>query len=436
MVTGLSWRRTCVRILSRKLLRPVTFAIVRMGLTPYHFREDGSDTGFDNGINGKDCDMPSAEMTIRGLLEKAGVEVNGPNPWDPRVTNPQLYPRILSQGGLGLGEAYMDGWWNCADIAEFLNRVFRADVRKHIGLTVPRALLLLQSRVMNMQSIKRAFLVGKKHYDLGEDLLHAIYADRRFTGSCGYWSGTPAARTLDEAQEAKLDLACRKIGLKPGDTVFDIGCGWGSFMGFAALRYGARCTGTTISEDQAEYVRKRYAHLSVESHLADYRAYTPSSPVKHVVSIGMCEHVGTKNYRTYFSRARRAMGAGDGLFLLHTIVRNKRSPIVDPFINKYIFPNGVLPTVGQIGEAVEGLFVVEDWHNFGPDYGRTLVAWNESFQQHRTRFVVDPRYGETFCRMWEYYLLSCAGAFRSREISVGQFVLSPRGVPGGYTAVR
>lgn len=380
--------------------------------------------------------MRLAERIIRGLLAKAGIEVDGPHPWDPRVTNSQLYPRVLSQGGLGLGEAYMDGWWTCADIAEFLNRVFRADVRKHIGLTVPRALLLLQSRVMNMQSVRRAFRVGEAHYNLGEDLLHATYADRRFTGSCGYWSGEPPARNLEEAQEAKLNLVCRKIGLHSGDTLYDIGCGWGSFMSFAAERYGARCTGTTISKDQAEYVRKRYAHMSVESHLADYRAYTPSPPVKHVVSIGMFEHVGTKNYRRYFACARRAMGTGDGLFLLHTIVRNKRSLVVDPFINKHLFPNGVLPTVGQIGEAVEGLFVVEDWHNFGLDYDKTLVAWNGSFQEHRARFAADPRYGQKFCRMWEFYLLSSAGAFRSRDISVGQFVLSPRGVSGGYKTVR
>jgi cyclopropane-fatty-acyl-phospholipid synthase len=214
--------------------------------------------------------------------------------------------------------------------------------------------------------------------------------------------------------------------------VLDIGCGWGAFMGYAAERYGAKSVGVTISPIQVEYTRKRYAGLSVEPRLADYRHFA-GPKVDHVVSMGMFEHVGSKNHRTFFEVARAAMENG-GLLLLHTIWENERYPSIDPWQNKYIFPNGDLPSVGQIATAVEGLFVVEDVHNFGVYYDRTLMAWNAKFQSHRS--ILARKYGERFCRMWEYYLLQCAGAFRSRHISVGQFVLSPGGVQDGYNAVR
>jgi cyclopropane-fatty-acyl-phospholipid synthase len=198
-------------------------------------------------------------------------------------------------------------------------------------------------------------------------------------------------------------------------------------MGFAAERYDARCVGVTISREQVAYGRRRYADLPVEFQLKDYRDFVGKAD--HVVSMGMFEHVGPKNYRRYFEAARRTL-AEDGLFLLHTIWANERHAAIEPWLDKYIFPNGVLPTVGQIASAVEGLFVIEDVENFGADYDRTLMAWRAKFQSNRT--AVASKYGERFCRMWDYYLLCCAGGFRSRRISVGQFVLSPAGVRGGW----
>jgi cyclopropane-fatty-acyl-phospholipid synthase len=208
-------------------------------------------------------------------------------------------------------------------------------------------------------------------------------------------------------------------------------------MGFASERYGVQCTGVTVSREQVEYGRKRYAEPAVTFRLQDYRQ-AADEPFDRIASMGMFEHVGPKNYRTYFETARRLLRE-DGLFLLHTIWQNELSPL-DPWIDKYIFPNGALPTVGQIGTAVHGLFVVEDVHNFGPDYDKTLMAWNAKFQSNRAEVAAlmarKGHDGERFCRMWEYYLLCCAGGFRSREISVGQFVLSPRGVREGYQSVR
>jgi cyclopropane-fatty-acyl-phospholipid synthase len=365
----------------------------------------------------------SAEATLRRLLEMAGVTINGAQPWDIQVHRPQLYDRVFAEGSLGLGEAYMDGWWDCERPDEFFRRVVAEDLGRKLRVTPDLLWLLLSARLRNRQSAARAWRVADVHYNLGLDIFAATF-DRRLTGSCAYWKN---ATTLDEAQDAKLELVCQKIGLQPNQRVLDIGCGWGAFMGYAAERHDARCTGVTVSSEQVAYARSRYAHLPLEFQLKDYRDF--KGHVDHVVSMGMFEHVGPKNYRRYFEVALSALGEG-GVLLLHTIWSKEPSAAIEPWLDKYIFPNGVLPTVGQIGTAVEGLFVVEDVENFGHYYDLTLMAWHANFQSNRKEIA--GKYGERFCRMWEYYLLCCAGGFRSRRISVGQFVLSPSGIPGGW----
>jgi cyclopropane-fatty-acyl-phospholipid synthase len=365
----------------------------------------------------------NARDQLTSLLEKADVRVGGPRAWDIQVHNDDLFARVMAQGTLGLGEAYMDGWWDCAELDGFFYRVVKENLGAQLRITPSLVWLTLTSRLQNRQNKRRAFEVARVHYDLDVDVFEATF-DRRLTGSCAYWKG---ANNLDQAQEAKLDLVCRKIGLRRGQRVLDIGCGWGAFMGFAAETYGASCVGVTVSHKQAEYAKRRYAHLPVEPKLMDYRAF--DGRADHVVSMGMFEHVGYMNYRTYFEKARQALKEG-GLFLLHTVFSGERGPAIEPWLNKYIFPNGVLPTVGQIGKAVEGLFVIEDLENFGAYYDRTLMAWRANFAGHWR--AMKAKYGERFCRMWDYYLASCAGGFRSRRISVGQFVLSPHGVPGGW----
>jgi cyclopropane-fatty-acyl-phospholipid synthase len=373
------------------------------------------------------------ETIARDLLSKAQIEINGRNPWDIQIHNEGVYARVLANGSVGLGEAYMDGWFTCERLDAFFARIVGARLSEQLPLSMNMALLIAKSKLQNRQSRQRARQVAEVHYDLPVEVFEATF-DARLTGSCGYWK---EARSLDEAQDHKLDLICRKIGLEAGQRVLDIGCGWGAFMGFAAERYGADCTGVTVSREQVDYGRKRYAGSAVTFKLEDYRE-AAGEAFDHIASMGMFEHVGPKNYRTYFESARRLMRE-NGLFLLHTIWANEPSPL-DPWIDKYIFPNGALPTVGQIGAAVHGLFVVEDVHNFGPDYDKTLMACNARFQSNRAGVAAlmskRGHDGERFCRMWEYYLLGCAGSFRSREISVGQFVLSPRGVPGGYQSVR
>lgn len=374
-----------------------------------------------------------AETVARNLLSKAGIEINGSNPWDLQVHNPALYARVIAEGSLGLGEAYMDGWFTCERLDEFFARAVGARLTDEMPVSVNLAVIIAKSKLQNLQTKRRARQVAVVHYDLPVEVFEATF-DRRLTGSCAYWK---TASTLDEAQNDKLDLICRKLGVRSGQRILDIGCGWGAFMGFAAERYGTTCVGVTVSREQAAYANARYRGLPIEARLEDYRELR-SEPFDHIASMGMFEHVGPKNYRVYFEQAHRLLRQ-DGLFVLHTIWANKPYAL-DPWIDKYIFPNGALPTVGQIGTALHDLFVVEDVHNFGLYYDKTLMAWNEKFQGNRAAMVAfmesKGQDGERFCRMWEYYLLSCAGGFRSREISVGQFVLSPRGVREGYEAVR
>jgi len=365
-----------------------------------------------------------AQRFVEEMMGHAGITVNGSAPWDMQLLADGVCERGLSKGNLGLGETYMDGAWDAPQLDEFFCKLIRGGIADSVH---PTALLLhvLAVKLMNRQNKDRAWEVGEKHYDLGNQF-YASMLDERMTYTCGYWKD---ATTLQQAQDAKLDLICRKLNLKPGMRVLDIGCGWGSFMSYAAEHYGVACVGVTISREQAEWGRQRYAHLPIEFRLQDYRDVDEKFDA--IASVGMFEHVGPKNYRTYMQTAQRCL-KDDGLFLLHTIGKNLTSA-PDPWIDKYIFPNGEVPTLAQMTESLEGVFVVEDLHNFGADYDRTLMAWFERFDNAWAQYAAV--LGERFYRMWKYYLLSCAGAFRARDLQLWQWVLSPKGAIGGYRRV-
>ncbi|AUL99287.1 MAG TPA: cyclopropane fatty acyl phospholipid synthase [Pseudothauera hydrothermalis] len=366
------------------------------------------------------------EAVFAALLDEAGIAINGKRPWDMQIHHPQTAERILATGSLGLGESYMDGWWDCERVDELIAHLLRARLDERVG-SATMLLQGLRAKLRNLQSLGRAWQVGQVHYDLGNDFFEAML-DPYMAYTCGYWDD---ANDLASAQEAKLDLICRKLGLAPGMRLLDIGCGWGSLMKFAAERYGVTCVGLTISREQAEYGRARCAGLPVTFHLADYREFNATGDQRfdRVASVGMFEHVGHKNHRHFFAVARRCL-SDDGLFLLHTIGKKYRRTPTDPWIDRYIFPNGDLPSLGQIADASEDLFVIEDVHNFGADYDRTLMAWHANFEAAWPRFA--ERYGPRFYRMWRYYLLACAGSFRARTTQLWQIVLSPQGVAGGY----
>jgi cyclopropane-fatty-acyl-phospholipid synthase len=363
---------------------------------------------------------------VQDLLSLADIEIGGSRPWDLRVHDERFYRRVLAQGSLGLGESYMDGWWDCERLDEFFYRVLRADLEGEVkGWRL--VFDVVKATLLNLQKPSRAFHIGRRHYDIGNDLYRCML-DRNLIYSCAYWKD---ASTLDAAQEAKLELVCRKLDLKPGMRILDIGCGWGGTARFAAERHNVEVVGITVSEEQVKYGKDLCRDLPVEIRLQDYRDLRGT--FDRVLSIGMFEHVGYKNYVTYM-RAVRGHLSDEGLFLLQTIGRNRSGTTIDRWVGRYIFPNSMLPSSKQICDAIEGLFVIEDWQSFVADYDRTLMSWFRNF--HENWGSLEESYGERFYRMWKYYLLSCAGAFRARQNQLWQLVLSPRGVECGYRAPR
>ncbi len=361
------------------------------------------------------------------VLDLAGVKINGPKKWDIQVLDERFYKRAVSEVELGVGESYMDGWWESESIDELIFRLVRADLQQKLRRNYKVALRLAGFYLINMQARRRAFQIGQRHYDLGNDLFRNML-DKRMNYSCAYWKN---ASTLNQAQENKLKLICRKLHLKRGMKVLDIGCGWGAFGKYAAEKYNVKTVGITVSENQVELGKKLCKRLPVEFRLMDYRDL--NEKFDRIVSVGMIEHVGYKNYRKYFEVANRCL-KDDGLFLLHTIGEIRSVKAIDAWTHKYIFPNGMLPSVAQLGKAIEGLFVMEDWHNFGADYDKTLMAWYKNFKKNWNK--IKNKYDERFYRMWKYFLLSSAGSFRARHNQLWQIVLSKNGIPGGYNLVR
>ena len=360
----------------------------------------------------------SSECIIKDLFASAGVGTDGANPWDMDVHDSRAYKRFLHESILGIGESYMDGWWDSEALDECVDKVVRGNVEEKLKKDWKLVLHLLMAKVFNLQIGKRAFEVGEKHYDAGNDLYKAML-DKRMLYTCGYWKN---AKTLDEAQEAKLELVCKKIGLKPGMKVLELGCGWGSFAKYAAEKHGAHVTGVTVSKEQVALGTEMCKGLPVELRLQDYREV--SGTYDAVISIGILEHVGYKNYQSYMKTAHRCL-KDDGIAFIHTIGSNYSTNLVNPWFHKYIFPNSLLPSIAQIGDAMSHLFVMEDWHNFGPDYDRTLMEWFHNFDEAWPK--LKHNYDERFYRMWKFYLLSCAGSFRSRRQQLWQIVMTKQG---------
>ena len=367
--------------------------------------------------------MTRAESALRELLDQVGVTVGGDEPHDPQVRDPRFFARVLRDGSLGLGESYVEGWWDADSVDGFIYRVLVGGLA-HRARRSPRAVALsLWARLTNRQRRPRASRHVRSHYERGLDLFREML-DSRMVYSCGYWRD---ARTLEEAQEAKLQLICRKLGLSEGQRLLDIGCGWGSLVRFAAERHGVEAVGITLSPEQAEVAQAACRGLPVEIRVQDYREV--QGEFDAVVSVGMFEHVGPRNHGSYMEAVARCL-LPEGVSLLHTIGGNEATANIDPWVDRYVFPGAQLPTLGQVARAAEGHFVVEDVHNFGPDYDRTLMAWQRNFEAAWPR--LRDHYDERFRRLWRYYLLTCAGAFRARWSQLFQVVLTVPGRPRGH----
>ena len=362
----------------------------------------------------------ASEAYVRELLGAAGITIGGDGPADITVHDPNFYTRILRDGSLGFGESYVEGWWDSPNLDQTQTKVLAARLDRKVRENWLMTAHVVRAKVLNLQSSLRAFEVGEKHYDIGNDLYEAML-DKNLLYTCGYWK---TATNLGDAQEAKLDLICRKLDLKPGMKVLDLGCGWGGFARFAAKNYGAEVTGYTVSKEQVALARERSAGLPVTFHFADYREATGTYDA--VVSIGLMEHVGYKNYQTYMELVDRCL-APDGIAFIHTIGGNKSETAVEPWFHKYIFANSLLPSIGQLGVAMEERFSLEDVHNIGAHYDPTLMAWHANFEAAWPRLA--DKYGERFRRMWRYYLLSSAAGFRARFCQLYQIVMTRIGTP-------
>ncbi len=375
----------------------------------------------------------SARSQVTEILRSGGIEIGGDRPWDVRVHDERLYQRILAEGSLGAGEAYMDGWWDAERLDQLFFRMLQARLDRRIRTPAVLGPALL-SRLGNAQNRRRSRRVAEQHYDLSNRLYEAMLGPT-MQYTCAYYGPDGSDATLDEAQRAKLALIARKLHLEPGMRVLELGGGFGELARFLAAEHGCEVVSYNISSQQVEYARGLCEGLPVDVRQQDYReAANESRQYDRIVSIGLMEHVGPKNYRAFFELARARLKAG-GLALVHTIGGNTSRIDTDRWIAKYIFPGGVIPSASQLTRAKEGLFVLEDWHNFGPDYDRTLIAWHDNFAAAWEELKQSEGLDERFRRMWRYYLLSSAGAFRARHLNLWQLVLSQGDIPR-YAPVR
>ncbi len=360
-----------------------------------------------------------ARETCVAMLARAGIGVEGAAPWDVTIHDERLWARVLRDGTLGAGEAYVDGWWDSRALDQTIERLQRIDavdaLRDHWRL-IPH---LVMARLVNLQARGRAGHNARRHYDLGNDLYEAML-DRRMLYTCALWS--TGATTLEEAQDAKLALVCAKLGLQPGMRVLDLGCGWGGFAAYAAERHGVSVVGLTVSREQVAYAKARYGHLPIDIRLADYR--TATGQYDAVASIGLLEHVGPRNYRTFMELVARCL-APTGAALIHTIGGNRARARIDPWFDAYVFPGAALPSLPEMTRAMEGVLTVEDVHNLGEDYDPTLMSWFARFDAAWP--ALRASYDERFYRIWKFYLLASAGSFRARAQQLYQIVATRPG---------
>lgn len=370
-------------------------------------------------VHPREKKITRAERLVTEIFARADIEINGSKPCDIQVRDERFYSRVLKDGTLGFGESYMQGWWECDDIEEMCARAIHGRIETAIKPSLGALVEVALSLLLNLQSKSRSRVVARRHYDLGNDFFGAML-DPSMQYSCAYFCNTT---DLAVAQELKMEIICKKLGLQPGMRFLDIGCGWGGLAKFAAENHGCEVVGITISEEQKRYAETHCAGLPVEILLQDYRDV--DGEFDAIASVGMLEHVGPRNYRRYMETASQSLKPG-GLFLCHTITANEPGIACDRFISRHIFANSAIPTAAQVLQAAEPYFVNEDMHNLGPYYVPTLRAWEAGFMRSREEFR--QRYGEEFVRMWRLYLLSCSGAFRARSLQVFQFLFSSGGI--------
>lgn len=350
-----------------------------------------------------------SKYDIRLIDANNSKEMETKRDWDIIVYNYDKLWEGAYNGTLGIGEAFVNKYWDCKSLDILYTELM--DMQKIISKLNNKI-----DTTNNLQTREKSFEVQNIHYNIDYNFYTKMLGPS-MAYSCGYWKN---ANTLDEAQFNKFKLICEKLELKRTDHVLDIGCGYGSLMLYITQNYGCKCTGVNISKEQLRYAKKLCKDYPITFLECDYRDI-PNYKYDKIVSVGFCEHVGYKNYDKFMDVVEKNL-KDDGLFLLHTIGGNVSTTCGDAWLDKYIFPNGMLPSISQLSKAMEGKFVMEDWHNFGLDYDKTLMSWYDNYTHAKNNgnIVVSDK----FDRIWKYYLLSCAGCFRSRLCQLWQIVLS------------
>jgi len=361
------------------------------------------------------------------LLAGADIHLNGSRPWDIQIKHPLTLQRWMREGSLGMGESYMDGWWECQAIDQMMSRAVRARLQQHMG--TPQAWWhSCWSKWAQHVPVGKGSIVGRAHYELS-NLLFSAMLDSGMNNSSAYWH--EGASTLEQAQTAKLDMICRKLQLQPGMRLLDLGCGWGSLMRHAAKYHGVTALGITQSEEQMQLGQQMTKGLAVQFELIDYRQFNTDGRTQfdRVVSAGMLNQVAQVKDPAFFSAARRSLKK-DGLFLMEAMGNNQADKLLGPWMEKHVLGKASLPSIGDIAEPAQAHFVLEDVHNLGADHDRTLLHWHQRFELAWPQLRLN--YDERFYRMWRYHLLSSAGSFRARSTQIWQIVMSPKGLPGVY----
>lgn len=366
----------------------------------------------------KNADKNSREFwIISNLLEKMDIQVGGNRAWDIQIHSPDFARRVMTMGGLGLGDSYIEGDWDANSVDSFINHILRARLDKEIksfGMSISS----LKSRFHSLAKGQKPWKFQDVLRNLPNEFFEAILGtNMSFTS--GYWAA--GAKTLEEAQQARRDMTCKKLNLKQGMRLLDAGSGWGGFSAFAAEHYGVECVCISSFKGQHEWASQHYAHLPIE--FVQNESLMLDGMFDCIVSIDRFEHLPQKNYRVYLEMGDRILEE-DGLLLLQSTGKNERRLNGKHWFDTHILQNNSLPTIAQIAGATNGLFVMEDMHNFGSDYDKTLMAWYQNFEAAWPALQKQYKFDEKLYRTWKYYLLSSAGAYRANDLQQWQCIFS------------
>lgn len=352
----------------------------------------------------------------KAFLEQADIQVEGSRPWDIKICHPGFFKCIMQQGLLGLGESYMDGWWECERLDIFVYKFLSGQLDEALPTHLHDILKFFSAKLLSIRSDENNSKRGHNDYEIGDDIF-AIMLDSYMQYSCGCWR---QATCLNEAQTAKLDMMCEKLQLTPGMRVLDIGCGWGGTAEYMARHYDVYVEGITDSTEQQKIAQARCEGLNVTIMLGDFRDPLDDQ-FDRIIALGTLQNIGLKSYKTFFEWVASCLRP-DGFFLLQSIGSGQLVNHIGPWINKYIFPGGCLPSGEQIIHSTQPYLHIEDWINLGEDYDKTFMAWEKRINTAWPE--LRHHYSPKFKRMLDYYLCSCAGFLRARKLNMWEVVFS------------